>query len=415
MSLTLALALCFAPALGASPAGEGRETGTWPQWRGPARDGSAPGPAWPERFGEGRLVREWRVVLGPSYSGPIVAQDRVFTTETVDKSRERVSAFERTSGEELWRAEWEGAMSVPFFARRNGSWIRATPAYDGERLYVAGMLDVLVCLDASDGRELWRCDFAARLRTERPTFGSVSSPLVEGDFVYVQAGEGVCKLDKKSGEILWRALPGPGGMMGGAFSSPVLAELAGERQLVVQARETLAGLDPASGALRWSTPVPSFRGMNILTPALHEGSIFTATYGGRAQLLDLARTEKTCELSQRWSKPQQGYMTSPVIAGGHAYLFLRSNRYSCIRLSDGETTWTSPPTGVEYASLVLQGDRILALANDGTLSLIAADPREFRVLDRADLSEEESWAHLALAGTQLFVREQNALSAWRWR
>lgn len=415
MSLALALALLLAPALNASPAGEELEAGTWPQWRGPARDGSAPGPAWPESFGEGRLAREWRVELGPSYSGPIVSQTRVFTTETVDKSRERVRAFERASGKELWSTEWEGAMSVPFFARRNGSWIRATPAYDGERLYVAGMLDVLVCLRAADGRELWRCDFPERLGTERPTFGFVSSPLVEGDFVYVQAGDGVCKLDKHSGAILWRTLAGPGGMMGGAFSSPVLAEIAGERELVVQAREALAGLDPASGALRWSTPVPSFRGMNILTPTLHEGGIFTATYGGRAQLLELERGEDKCELRQRWSKPQQGYMTSPVIAAGHAYLFLRSNRYSCIRLSDGETTWTSPPTGVEYASLVLQNERILALANDGTLSLLAADPSAYRVLDRTDLTEEESWAHLALAGTQLFVREQNALSAWRWR
>ena len=48
-----------------------------------------------------------------------------------------VSALDRRTGKERWRAEWKGAMTVPFFAAANGSWIRATPAYDGDSLYVA--------------------------------------------------------------------------------------------------------------------------------------------------------------------------------------------------------------------------------------------------------------------------------------
>jgi putative heme-binding domain-containing protein len=79
------------------------------------------------------------VELGPSCSGPIVAGDRVFTTESKDKKFEVVIAFHRKTGKELWRAQWEGAMTVPFFAKSNGDWIRATPACDGESLFVAGM------------------------------------------------------------------------------------------------------------------------------------------------------------------------------------------------------------------------------------------------------------------------------------
>ena len=128
----------------------------WPQWRGPTRDGRVSGVDWPETLQGDRLRQKWRIELGPSYSGPIVAADRIFTTETVDKKREVVKAIDRATGRELWAVSWDGAISVPFFAKSNGDWIRSTPAYDGERLFVGGIRDVLVCLSAADGRELWR-------------------------------------------------------------------------------------------------------------------------------------------------------------------------------------------------------------------------------------------------------------------
>ena len=109
----------------------------WPQWRGPGRDGQFHGSTWPDQLDTNSLRQLWRVELGPSYSGPIVAGDRVFTTETKDKRFEGVTALDRATGKQLWRVHWEGAMTVPFFAKANGDWIRATPALDGDRLYVA--------------------------------------------------------------------------------------------------------------------------------------------------------------------------------------------------------------------------------------------------------------------------------------
>ena len=126
----------------------------WLQWRGTNRDGQFQGPAWPEKLDTNHLQRTWGVELGPSYSGPIVSGERVFTTETKDKKFEVVTAFDRKTGKELWRAQWEGAMTVPFFAKANGDWIRATPACDGESLFISGMRDVRVCLVAQGDRIL---------------------------------------------------------------------------------------------------------------------------------------------------------------------------------------------------------------------------------------------------------------------
>ena len=156
--------------------------------------------------------------------------DRVFVTETVEKETESVRALDRHTGAEIWKVKWPGAITVPFFAAANGSWIRSTPACDSNSLYVAGMRDVLVSLDIATGQERWRVDFAKEFDTDVESFGFVCSPLLDQGFVFVQTAGGLVKLDCRTGKIVWRSLRENGGMMGGAFSSPIIAELAANTQ-----------------------------------------------------------------------------------------------------------------------------------------------------------------------------------------
>ncbi len=389
-------------------------TSDWAQWRGPDRDGQFAGPSWPAGLQDGSLEPLWSVdELGDSYATPIVCGDRVFTVATYDEDEEVVRAYDRSTGKQLWVARWEGAMEVPFFAAKNGSWVRSTPACDGSSLYVGGMLDVLVCLDVETGELRWQVDFADRHGVSRPQFGLVCSPLVDGDALYIQAGAAIEKIDKHSGKTIWRSMASGGGM-DSAFSSPILAEVHGEQQLVIQTRTQLAGLNPADGEVLWTFDVKAFRGMNILTPLPVGDGFFTATYGGRAQRIDLTKTDEGFEASSAWQHRAQGYMTSPVMAGGHAYLFLRSNRFASIPLDDGDGGYISEPTGDEYMSLIAQGDRILALSESGLLRMVRATPEAFEVLGEVQLVEGQTWAHLAAAGEHVFVREQNSLHAFRW-
>lgn len=400
---------------GSGPAKERVEG--WEQWRGPTRDGHLAGDDWPEAISGGRLTERWRVEdLGPGYPGPVVADGRVFTVETVDRKQEVVRAFDCDSGKELWHTGWTGAMDVPFFAARNGSWVRSTPAIAGDALFVAGMRDVLVCLDVATGEVRWRVDFVERFGAPLPAFGCVCSPLVAGDHVYVQAGASLVKLDRRTGETVWRSLVDEGGMNGSAFSSPVLTALAGQPQVVVQSRTHLAAVEPEHGQPLWQVAVPAFRGMNILTPLVWDNAVFMASYGGRAMLLGVARGEDgAIATTERWDNNIQGYMTSPVRVGQYVYLFNRSNRFCCIDLASGATQWISGPTGDEYWSLIAQGDRILALNDSGILRLIRANPAAYELIDEQRVSDEETWAHLAIVGQRLYIRELEGLAAFDWQ
>ncbi|MBX3745917.1 MAG: PQQ-like beta-propeller repeat protein [Verrucomicrobiae bacterium] len=387
----------------------------WTQWRGPDRTGIIAAEPWPSSLDATALQRLWRIELGPSYSGPVVADGRVFVTESKNDTEEHVRAFDRQTGAPLWQTHWQGFVRVPFFARRNGDWIRATPAWDAGRLYVAGMRDRLVCLDASTGAVIWEKDFVSEFRAPVPEFGFVSSPLVSGDTVVVQAGASVVCLDKQTGTIRWRTLQDGGGMWGSAFSSPVRATLAGQDQFVVQTRDKLAGVQPDTGQVLWEQPVKAFRGMNILTPLVRDDRVFTSAYGGRAHQFRIARQDAGFSVEELWSARAEGYMASPLLIEGHLYLHLRNQRVVCLDWETGAQRWESGEKFGRYWSLAANGRQILALDEDRTLHLVHADPATFRLAGSQRVAEEETWAHLAVSGTDLFVRDLAGLTVLRWR
>jgi len=170
---------------------------------------------------------------------------------------------------------------VPFFARKNGDWIRSTPAFDGESLFVGGMEEVLHRLDGETGRVLWSVDFPKRFSTPVPDFGFASSPLVAGEHLFIQAASSIVKLEKRSGETVWRALATEEGI------SKNLSHLF----------ELSAAGDPRSG------------------------------------------------VEESWTYKASGYMSSPVVVDDHVYLHLGNGRLTCIDLRPGESRWTSTPLG----------------------------------------------------------------------
>ena len=134
------------------------------------------------------------------------------------------------------------------------------------------------------------------------------------------------------------------------------------------------------------------------------------------QIVAVQRLEVEMENSrveEAWNNNAQGYMSTPVVIDGHAYLHLQNQRFTCIDLRTGERTWTSKPFG-KYCSMVAQGDHMLALDQKGILLLLKANPKEFELLDQRKVSDEDTWAHIAVSGDELFVRELNGLKTFRW-
>ena len=401
----------------------------WTQWRGPNRDGVVVGKKWPADLKEQSLKLNWHVKLGSSYSGALLDKDTVYVTESVGPKKgvyefDTVQALDRVTGKVKWKQQWAGTgkWNVTWPGRVNGAWIRSTPALANDKLFVAGMHDRLLCLDAKTGKKLWEIDFPKKFKTPIPGFGCVCSPMVDGKFVYMQAGASFCKIEQASGKIIWRTMKDTGGLRGGGFSSPVITTLDGKRQILLQARTELTGIDVNSGAVLWKKQVKSFRGMNILTPLPYENGVYTSTYRYGSFFYSIKKGNESWIADEKWKNGSKSsaYMASPVLYGGHAYLLIQDGNFACYNLKTGKECWRSEKRfgsgrhGM-YMSLVRQGDRILGLDQGGNLHLIKASPKEFQLIDSRKVSEQPTWAHLAVSGDQVAVRELNAIALYDWK
>jgi outer membrane protein assembly factor BamB len=393
---------------------EGSPNEAWPGWRGPHRTAYAATRDWPNKLDSDHLKLQWDIPLDRSYSGPVVVGDRVITTESRNKKQECVFALDRSSGQQQWEVQWEGSMSVPFFAASNGSWIRSTPVTDGTRLFVGGMCDNFICLDVATGKQHYAIDFKERFGSPLPSFGQVCSPLLDNDRIYIQSGGGLLCLDAASGDTVWRTLVEEDAMMGSAFSSPIIATLHNKRQLIVQTRSELCGVELADGQPIWRKKIETFRGMNILTPTIWNDCVFTSSYGGKSQLVEFEPSESgPWKASDRWTGKAEAYMSSPLLIDDHFYVHLRNQRLVCLDCATGQERWRSRPYG-KYWSMVTNGKQILALDEQGKLLLIQASPEAFELVDERVVSANECWAHLAIVDQQIFVRHLMGISAFQW-
>jgi outer membrane protein assembly factor BamB len=232
----------------------------------------------------------------------------------------------------------------------------------------------------------------------------------------VQTGGALVKVSLKDGSVIWKTLENGAGMMSsGAFSSPTIATIADKRQLLVQTRQALCGVELETGKVMWQETIEAFRGMNILTPLAFGDRIFTSAHSGKAQVFEISRSaEDKWQVNEIWSQKTQAYMSSPVMIGDSIYLHLKNQRFTSLGANDGDIRWTSSPYG-KYWSMISNGDKILALDNSGELLLINANESEsgLKVADQMKVAND-AWAHLAIEGNLLIVRDLAALKVYRW-
>ena len=106
-------------------------------------------------------------------------------------------------------------------------------------------------------------------------------------------------------------------------------------------------------------------------------------------------------------------MSSPVVVDGHIFLHMRNQRFACLEAANGKIKWITTPFG-KYWSMAVQGKSILALDERGELLLINATPKKFDLIDRRKISTQPTWAHLAICGSEVFIRELRSMAAYRW-
>jgi outer membrane protein assembly factor BamB len=392
----------------------------WPQWRGPKRDGRSAETGLLSEWPEGGLKWAWKSEdAGLGYSAVSVADGRVYLQghhPNLTRSgfgEEKTIALDEESGRTLWMSH---APQGPWrYARgRRGKGGRSTPTVDGEVLYTLDPGGALAAFEAETGRIRWSRHAVDDLQAHKvPDWDFSESPLIDGDRIFISTGSthgSVVALDKHNGQVLWRSEDLEDGA---SYSSPIIAEIGGARQLVLFTDIRLVGLSAEDGKLLWYYTGSANNHANVATPIAVGGKIFSASdYGAGGALIEPKKDGKDWEVKELWFNR---LLTSPhdgaVLVDGHFYGFGKCELV-CVDLKTGETDWTHKTGG--SGTLTYADGHLYCLTEKGELSLVEANPNEYVEKGRftIPLTSRPTWAHPVVANGRLYVRNQNLLFAY---
>ena len=373
----------------------------YPQFLGSHRDGVVRGT---------RLVRDWssqppkelwRRDVGESWSAFAVVGPAAVTQEQRGE-QEAVARYDLLTGEPVWVTM---TTDYRFESPIGGTGPRATPTLFEGAVYSFGSSGVLTRLDLRDGSIQWQHDTLAETGAKAPEWQMSGSPLIVDDLVVVSAGgpdgQSLIAYDQATGEKRWSAGDDPA-----SYSSPSLFELAGKRQVVIRNQGSITGHEPVDGQILWSQPWPGGQ-PNVAQPLpLPEDRLLVSSgYGIGSTLYQFTSDEAgALEVSEVWQSPRlKAKFTNPVFYEGHVY-GLDDGVLVCLDPETGERCWKRGRYG--HGQLILVGDLLLLIAEEGDLFLIEANPEEHRVVaELPGALDGKSWNNPALSGKYLLLRD----------
>jgi len=388
----------------------------WPNWRGPNRDGVAPGVTLPAKWPAEPPKEKWKAHVGLGYSGAAIAGGKVFILGREEKN-ERCLAFDEQTGKELWKLEYPEPFQAPDPTAGKGP--NSTPTVDGDRVYMFGLGGKLHCFNTADGKILWQHDCKKEYWGVKVSFlgddwfppcGASASPMVDGDNVLIPIGGAKAgaftAFNRKSGEIVWKALDDRS-----SYASPTIASPGGVKQLIGFTGTRMVGLRYSDRELLWDVPFKTRFEQTIISPVVWKDLVIIA---GEAKATTAVRIKEsggkvTHEIA--WTSDDlKCYLTTPILFSNHLVGYdTRTSRLICLSMDTGETAWTSPRISGKYHSLVLAGDAIFCLNSEGDLTVCKASTKDFTEVVKWVMAEKGTWAHLALANNRLYVKGKENL------
>jgi outer membrane protein assembly factor BamB len=318
----------------------------WPQWRGPNRDGKASFNApktWPAE-----LKKKWQTTVGSGAASPALVGGKLYVFARQEGS-EVLQCLDAATGKELWQDKYDALPATGPAGQHPGP--RSSPTIANGKVVTLGVRGTLSCLDATSGKVIWRKD---DFKGFWPTFFTGSSPLVIDGLCVAQLGGkengdrngkddgALIAYDLNSGEQKWKLTgDGPG------YSSPVLITVGGTKLVVAQSDRKIMAVDAADGKLAWEAPfAPQGMGYNAATTIVDGSTIIFAGSGRGAKAVKIEKSGNGFTAKELWTNPDNSVQfNTPVLKNGLLFGMTAGNDFFCLNASDGKTAWTAPSGG----------------------------------------------------------------------
>lgn len=415
-SWTLALTVSSAPAQ------------DWPQWRGSARDGKTAGFSAPKSWPK-ELMRAWKVTVGEGVATPALVGDKLYVFARADGS-ETTSCLDAATGKELWKDKYDSLGASGAASGFSGP--RASPTVADGKVVTLGVRGVLSCLNAADGKVLWRKE---DFKNATPKFYTSSSPLVADGLCIAELGGsdngGIIAYDLANGKEKWKWTGDAP-----AYGSPVLMTIDGMKLLIAMMDTKMVAVSVADGKQVWETPFAvQGRGYNAATPIVDGQTLIYTGSGRGVTAVKLEKKGDGIAASELWKNTDSSVMfNTPVLKNGLLFGLSAGNDFFCINAKDGKTAWTAPSTPVAanastenggkgggrgrgmgrggFGTIVDAGSLLLALTPSSELIAFEPSSKAYTEVARIKVADSPTYASPVPSGNRLFVKDQDAVMLW---
>lgn len=388
----------------------------WRQWRGFSRNGLASHKVDFDKL-PAELTAEWKVEIGTGYAAPIVSGARVCTFSR-QRGREVVQAFDRATGKPQWRADYPAPFKKNPAATTMDDGPFATPLlYNGTHLVTWGASGILSCFDAATGKLLWRNDYSAQQKTDDGFAGAAASPIGNNGRIYLHTGDDrggkFLALDVRNGRQVWAANPGAGP----GYASPVIHNLRGVSMLITLSNASVFAVAEDDGRILWSHPFKDEYKENIVTPMVEQDRVLVSGVRNGTHLMRMEiQEDKSWKVYPVWKNTEVTmYMSSPVLDGDtiYAHSNRKKGQFVALSLATGKLLWQTEGRDAASASLIQADNAILATTVEGDLLVLRKNKEKFDLAKKYKVADSAVWAHTALAGGDIFIKDATQLRKYR--
>jgi outer membrane protein assembly factor BamB len=379
---------------GSAALGEAADGASWPQWRGPNRDGVSTEKLSVEGLAAGKPKTLWEKSVGKGYSSVSVAKGRLYTMGGVGAD-DVVWCLEADTGKDVWQHKYACS------GRGRTPGPRMTPTVDGDVVFTLSREGHLFCLAAKDGAVKWSTNIQADygVRQTKYKWGLSCSPIVLGEKLIVTAGKALA-FNKADGKLLWKS-----GGDSAAYSSPVPVK-AGDKACVTSFTEAaLVLVSVADGTEVARSPWKTSWGVNAATPIVSGDKIFLSTgYKRGCTLLQVGAGGLTRVYE---NENMRNHCQTSVLWKGHLYGIDdqqgRSGKLVCMEFATGNVKWSAGGFKVG-GGLFLADEKLVFMADGGELRVAAAAPDAYKELGKAKVLSGQCWTTPVLAAGKIYCR-----------
>jgi outer membrane protein assembly factor BamB len=430
----------------------------WPEFMGPTRDQVSAETGLLDKLPAQGPPLVFERPVGKGYSAPSIRGNTMVIHHRIGQ-QEIVEACDARTGLAYWKHAYKSDYRDPF-GYNNGP--RCTPLLTADRCYTFGAEGVLLCLDLTTGKEVWRRDTQGDFAVPEAFFGVGSTPVLEDGLLFVQVGgqpnSCVVAFDANTGKTVWENVgektwngqpmngwPGertvmwsindPAYSMMASYCAPVLATIHGRRHLLVFTRQGLVSLEPKTGAVNFSYwfRAQQDQSVNAMTPVVQDDLVFLSSAYYRQGSVVLRVDPSGKAVTPVWKGLQlEIHWTRPVLLNGFLYAFSGRNEpdafFRCVEMSSGKIAWerkegwpnashsripegVSPPDVFGRGSAILADGKLIALGEAGLLGLFKPSPDKLEEIARWQVPQMRypCWTAPVLANGRLYLRDEDHL------